>query len=129
MDTDHSTNKEVANEPDEHTDQLNKKTNAFYILRIKEANLLTQKCVDDIVLSTSELIKTTVESVGNGVRDCLNNAGIQFDTILGLPELFAIDNPVSDPFGHMSTKYKQISFFKEEFGLIVSRFMIVKINS
>ena len=105
MDTDYSMNEEVAiyDEPDENTDQSNKNANALYILRIKEAILLTQKCVDDIVLSTSKLIKTTVETVGNGVRDCLNNVGIQFNTIPVLPELFAVDNPVSDPFGHMST--------------------------
>lgn len=122
MDTDHYTNEGIeAQQPD----QLIKKTNAFYILRIKEANLLTQKCVDDIVLGTSELIKSTVEAVGIGVRDCLNNAGIQFDTIPGLPELFAANNPVSDPFEHVSTKYKQVSFFKDNFGLIVSKFAIV----
>ena len=87
---------------------------------MKEANLLTQKCVDDIVVSSGELVRNTVETVGNGVRDCLGNMGIQFDAVPGLRELFAPDNPVSNPFEHVSTKYKQVSFFKEEFGLIVS---------
>ena len=46
-------------------DNDNRKANAFYLLRMKEANLLTQKCVNDIVCSnTSELVCNTVESVG-----------------------------------------------------------------
>lgn len=96
------------------------KATAFYILRTKEVNMLTQKCVDDIVMGTRELVRTTVETVGNCVRECLNSAGVQFDTIPGLQGLFEANNPVSNPFEHVSTKYKQISFFKEEFGLIVS---------
>ena len=85
-----------------------KRANAFYLWRTKEANLLTQKCVDDIVLGTSALIRS------------INNVGIQCNTIPGLQEVFAADYPVCNPFEHVSTKYKQISFFKEEFGLIVS---------
>lgn len=73
------------------------RANAFYLLRTREANLLTQKCVDDIVLGTSELIRSTLETVGNSVRECLNNAGIQYNTVPGLQELFAADNPVSNP--------------------------------
>lgn len=106
-------------------DPDNRRSNALYILRVKEENLLTQKCVDDIVLSSTELIRNTVETIGNGVRECLSNAGIQFDTVPGLQELFSPINPVSNPFEHVSTKYKQVSFFKEEFGLIVSIFIYI----
>ena len=117
METDHPPN-EI--EEGNRTELKLKRANALYILRTKEVNLLTQKCVDDIVLGTGELIRSTVETVGNGVRECLNSAGIPCETVPGLQELFAANNPVSNPFEHVSTKYKQMSFFKQEFGLIVS---------
>ena len=52
----------------EHEDRLNhvdhgesnKRLNALYILKTKETNLLTQKCVDDIVDNATALVKNTV---------------------------------------------------------------------
>jgi hypothetical protein len=60
METDHPPN-EI--EEGNRTELKLKRANAFYILRTKEVNLLTQKCVDDIVLGTGELIRSTVETV------------------------------------------------------------------
>lgn len=101
-------------------DNYNRKANAFYLLRMKEANLLTQKCVDDIVCSTSELVRNTVESVGTSVQECLSKAGIQIERVPGLQEIFSANNPTSNPFEHVLTKHKQMRFFNDEFGLIVS---------
>ena len=60
-----------------------KKSNAFFLLRTKEANLLTQKCLDDIVEGATQLVRYSVESVGIGVRECLDRANIQFDCLPG----------------------------------------------
>ena len=101
-------------------DNDNRKANAFYLLRMKEANLLTQKCVDDIVCSTSELVRNTVESVGTSVQECLSKSGIQIERVPGLQDIFSPNNAASNPFEHVLTKHKQMRFFKDEFGLIVS---------
>lgn len=91
--------------------------NAQFILKIKETNLLSQKCLDD----STELVRGTVKSIKSfGLQDCLGNAGINFDAVPGLNDLFTEENPISNPFEHVSTKYRQNAYFKEHFGLVVS---------
>jgi hypothetical protein len=99
-----------------------KHRNAQFILKTKETNLLTQKCVNNIVDDATELVRGTVQTIKSGLHDCLENAGINFDAIPGLSDLFAEENPISNPFQHVSTKYKQNAYFKEHFGLVVSAF-------
>ena len=98
--------------------------NAQFILKTKETNLLTQKCLDNIVDDSTELVRGTVKAIKSGLHDCLENAGINFNAIPGLNDLFAEENPISNPFQHVSTKYKQNAYFKEHFGLVVSAFFL-----
>ena len=106
-------------EEEDSTDTM-RHQNAQFILKTKETNLLTQKCLDNIVDGSTELVRGTVKAIKSGLQDCLENAGINFDAIPGLNDLFAEENPISNPFQHVSTKHKQNAYFKEHFGLIVS---------
>ena len=106
-------------EEEDSTDTM-RHQNAQFILKTKETNLLTQKFLDNIVDGSTELVQGTVNAIKSGVQDCLENAGINFDAIPVLNDLFAEENPISNPFQHVSTKHKQNAYFKEHFGLIVS---------
>lgn len=94
--------------------------NAKFILKTKETNMLTQKCLDNIVEDSTELVRGTVKALKSGLQSCLNNAGLNFDAVPGLSQLFEEENPISNPFEHVSTQYKQNAYFKSHFGLVVS---------
>lgn len=80
--------------------------NAQFIIKIKETNLLSHN------IDSTELVRGTVKSIKSGLQDCLGNAGINFDAVPGLNDLFTEENPISNPFEHVSTKYKQNAYFK-----------------
>lgn len=100
--------------------ELDRRENAFYLLRTKESNLLSQKCLDDIVEGTTQVVRNSVDSIKSQLKECLDKARVQFDEIPGIEEIFSSDNPAYNPFEHVLTKHKQALFFKENFGLIVS---------
>ena len=94
--------------------------NAKFILKTMETNLLTQTCMNNIVEDSTELVRGTVKAIKSGLQGCLENAGIDFAAVPGLNELFEEENPLSNPFEHVSTKYQQNAYFQEHFGLVVS---------
>ena len=74
------------------TDLKQTKTlNAFYLLRSKEAQSLTQKALDDVVEGSTSLVRNTVELIKLGVQNRLDSAGIDFKAVPGLSELCAED--------------------------------------
>ena len=97
-----------------------RKKNAQFILKTKETNLLTQTCLDNIVNDSTQVVHGTVKTIQSGLQNCLENAGIDFEAVPGLSELFKEENPISNPFKHVSTKYQQDAYFEEHFGLVVS---------
>lgn len=112
----------IGDERDCEGDRIEKqrRTNALYLLKTKECNLLTQKATNDIVEGSTWLVRNTVEIIQQGLQNRLDSAGIAFEAVPGLNELFAEDNPISNPFSHVATKHKQGNYFKQVFGLVVS---------
>lgn len=100
--------------------EFTKKRNALYLLKSKEKHLLTQTTLDGIVQDTTSLVRNTVEIIRKQVEDRLENVGMRIDAVPGLNELFHEDHSNSNPFKHVSTKSKQITFYRENFGLVVS---------
>jgi len=96
-----------------------KKTDALFLLRTKEVNRLTQKATDNIMDGVTTLVKNTVEILKMGVQNRLDSAGLRFDAVPGLDELFKDDHPISSPFCHVNTEHKQAAYFKENFNLVV----------
>lgn len=109
--------------------EANKRLNALYLLSTKEANLLTQKALDGIVDGTTALVRNTVELVKRGVQNRLDSAGIDFEAVPGLEDLFAEGHEISNPFSHVATKHKQAAFYAENFGLVVSYYLIKLLSS
>lgn len=99
--------------------EANKKLNAFYLLGTKEAHSLTQKALDGMIDGSTTLVRNTVELIQSGVQNRLDSAGINFDTVPGLSELFAEDHKISNPFAHVATKHKRAAYYAENFGLVV----------
>ncbi|XP_046848491.1 uncharacterized protein LOC124442034 isoform X1 [Xenia sp. Carnegie-2017] len=94
---------------------------AQFLLKTKEINLLTQKCVDNIVEDSTELVQGTVKAIKHGLQNCLEKAGLNYNDVPGLDELFDEGHAISNPFKHISTKYKQNAYFEEHFGLVQPR--------
>lgn len=105
---------------EECEEEENKRLDALYVLKTREINQLTQTAVNNIVEDSTILVRNTVEKVRKGVEECLEDAGILLDSIPGLQQLFKDDHPISNPLQHVSTKHKQASYFKVNFGLVVS---------
>ena len=115
---------EIVNEEsldDKIVDRLDqkKKTDALFLLQTKEVNRLTQKVTDNIMDGVTSLVKNTVEILKMGVQNRLDSAGLRFDAVPGLDELFKDDHPISSPFCHVNTEHKQAAYFKENFNLVV----------
>lgn len=99
--------------------EASKKQNALYLLQTKEANLLTQKALDGIVDSSTTLVRNTVDLIRCGVQNRLDSAGISFDAVPGLDDLFKEEHIISNPFLHVDSRYKQKAYFVENFELVV----------
>ena len=102
-----------------------KKTDALFLLQTKEVNRLTQKATDNIMDNVTSLVKDTVEILNMGVQNRLDSAGLRFDAVPGLEELFEDDHQISNPFRHVNTEHKQAAYFKENFNLVVGVDMII----
>ncbi len=97
-----------------------RRESASYILRMKEINRLTQKTVNDIVVTTSTLVRNTIEQLRTTTYNCLRAVGLDFTTIPNLEQVFNEDSPLANPFENLMTQIEQTAAFKELFGLVVS---------
>ena len=82
--------------------------------------------MDDIVEGTTHVVRNTVDSIKSKLKECLDEARIKLDEVPGIQDIFSTESPIYNPFEHVSTKHKQASFFKENFGLIVGFKNMVK---
>jgi hypothetical protein len=105
-----------------------KKQNALFLLKTKEVYQLSQKAATTLLSDTTSLVQSCVEQVQDKVKDCMDNAGIQFDDIPGLKEIFSPKNEISNPFTGLKTTCEQKTYFIEEFGLVVSFQNVLKLN-
>lgn len=97
-----------------------KKMDALFLLQTKEVNKLTQKATKNIMDNVTSIVKNTVEILRMGVQNRLDSAGLRFDAVPGLTELFEDDHSICNPFSHVNTEHKQAAYFRENFGLVVS---------
>ena len=93
---------------------------AKWILKLKETKKLTQSSVDSILEDATELCATTVSELGFRVESLLNTAGIRFNDIPGLREIFAPTSPYCNPFDGLDTYHRQLSFYRKHFNFVVS---------
>lgn len=93
---------------------------AKWILKTSETRHLTRCSSIGIVKDVSELVKEVCTCIEEQVKSCLEDNGLQFNTIRGLSDIFSENNEVVSPFCDLSTFYQQLSYYKRNYGFIVS---------
>ena len=99
---------------------LQKRSSALFILRMKEKKRVTQVAIDDMVEGSRAIFEKTVKRLQAGMNEKLAHAGIDPNSIDGLQDVFT---ELSDPFKELDTEYLQEKYFKEELGIVVSSTM------
>ena len=96
-----------------------KRSDAMYILKLKEKYKLAQTTVDGILSDTEEIAGRIVSRLQQRVLAILNEAGVDPKEIPGFLEVF--EGPeILRPFNGLNTEYLQDKYFRENMGLVVS---------
>ena len=96
------------------------RANALCILKFKEKGRVPQTVVDSFVENATQVAQTSIDLFKAGVTNCLQKAGIDVETVLGLQDLFDENNPISNPFNGIDKETLQYKYYKEKFNLVVS---------
>ncbi|KAK3713578.1 hypothetical protein QZH41_007689 [Actinostola sp. cb2023] len=94
------------------------KANAYFLLKTKEEGRITQKCLDKIVSTTSEIVKNSVNVVKAQMVSALENSGLDYKDIQGLEDVFSEESPAMNPFQGISNERSQTQYYKDNFGLV-----------
>ncbi len=96
---------------------VQKRSAALFLLRMKESKRLSQAAIDEIVSEWDTLFSHTVHTLTATVRSKLATAGIDYQEIEGLPETFV---NITSPFEGLETRFKQEKYYRDFLGLVVS---------
>lgn len=96
---------------------VQKRSAALFLLRLKESKRLSQAAIDEIVSEWDALFSHTVQTLTANVRSKLSTAGIDYREVEGLPETF---EDVPSPFDGLESRYKQEKYYRDFLGLVVS---------
>lgn len=88
---------------------------------MKETRQISQVAIDDIIEGCRELVFRRSQEIKSLVWSTLSESGIDPDGVSGLESVF---DDEFDPFNGIETQYKQEKFFREEFGLLVSDYIV-----
>ena len=98
------------------------RSNALCLLKFKEKGRVPQTVVDSFVDNATQIAQTSVDLLKSGFPNCLQNAGIDLQTVPGLGDLFDENNQISHPFTGIDKEPLQHKYYKENFNLVVSIF-------
>lgn len=76
---------------------------AKWILKTSETRRLTRNSTLGIVQDVTDLVREVSTSIEDQVKVCLQQNGINFDTVLGLSDVFSENNPITMPFSELMT--------------------------
>ncbi|CAB3999486.1 Hypothetical predicted protein [Paramuricea clavata] len=111
----------IVNPQNEDETEEMKRTNALYLLKLKETNFLTQTSLDSVVQGTTAMVKRTVKALKKEVEKKLEGGGLELQEIEGLSNLLDEDHPLSNPLAHVETKHQQTVFQKTNFSFVEPR--------
>ena len=97
------------------------RSNALCILQVKDEGKIPQTVVDYVVKNTTQIVENTVEIVKSALKDRLKNVGLEMENIPGVTDLFEEDSVIRKPFLHLASETSQTSYYRENFGLVVSK--------
>ena len=98
-----------------------RRSNALFVLKMKETRQMSQVAIDDMIEGCRELVVQRSQQIKSQVWEALSASGIDPEAVNGLPSTFTDE---FDPFYGIETQYKQDKYFKEELGLLVSEITI-----
>lgn len=95
------------------------KRRALWILKLKEKRKLTQSTLEEILQDVTELCTDLVAELGKHVASTLLSAGVKAEEVPGLLELFDEKSECCQPFHHLNTYHRQLSFYRANFNFVV----------
>lgn len=103
----------------QHNPLSERKSDAMYVLKLKEKYKLAQTTVDAILGDTEEIAARLVSRLQQRLLTTLNEANVNASEIPGF--LDAFEGPdIIKPFNGLNTEYLQDKYFREHMGLVVS---------
>ena len=80
------------------------KQNALFLVKMKEVHQLTKIATTTLLSDTTSLVQTSIERVADKVKDSLKNAGIVFEDIPGMKDIFLPDSEMTNLITGLQTK-------------------------
>lgn len=97
----------------DHTEQA-----ALFVLKAKHIHKISQSALNDLLFDVSTMISDRVQYVENKVRPHLQGSSSS-------SALEAFQHPaVVDPFRGLTTRYLQLKYYRESFGLLVRELIL-----
>ena len=100
-----------------------KRSNALYILKLKQKYKLAQTTVDGVLGDTEQMMARVISQLQQRLSTTLNKAGLIATDIPGFLETFE-DPGIVSLFSGLNTEYLQEKYFRDHMGLVVSTLMI-----
>ena len=103
----------------EHNPVFEKRSNAMYILKLKQKYKLSQTAIDGILGDTELMTQRVVSRLQQRLSTTLSKAGLSATEIPGYLDAFD-DSDIVRPFNGLGTEYLQEKYFRDHMGLMVS---------
>ena len=104
----------------ERTDDIPVKLLALYALKTQELNRLTDSTTNQIIQSTSQLFEQNDSYVKQGVKQCLQNSGIDVKDVDGLEDLLKSSPKIVEPVQKLKSSQERRKYFIDNFQMVVS---------
>ena len=101
------------------TDEI-RRTSALHLLKMKDRDRVSQTAIDSFVDNTTSIVRTSMDVLKRGLMNRLDTAGIDFNAVPGLSELFQEDSLAMNPFSGLREEAQQCQYYKDHFNLVVS---------
>lgn len=99
-----------------YDEELQKRSAALLLLKLKEQRRVSQVAVDDIIEHTKAQFDRTVSIALAEIRSHLAERGVDPSEL----DLDSALTKLNHPFSELDTKHKQDKYFRDKLGLIVS---------
>ena len=93
---------------------------ALYLLKLKDKDRVPQTVINSIVENTTDIVRTNMEVLKFGLAARLDTAGIDFNAVPGIAELFHEDSITMNPFSGLTNENQQHQYYKNNLNLVVS---------
>ncbi len=93
---------------------------ALYLLKLKDRDRVPQTVINSIVENTTDIVRTNMDVLKSRLTAQLDTAGIDFNAVPGIAELFHEDSITMNPFSGLANENQQHQYYKDNLNLVVS---------